>query len=351
MATEHEQDEKQASAEADVERFRKHLGPFVVAAETTRMAMVFTNAKEPGSPIIFANDSFLRLIGYDRDEVLGQAFNGLMERGATPEALAQVKAAFEGRSGSDPEICYRRKDGTDFWASLFINPVRDDGGDVMQHFVSFIDLTGHMEERAHAKKLIGELNHRVKNTLATVKSIVSQALRNSPDPAVIREAVEARLSALSGSHNLLTRENWKRAALHDVVQQAMKPFGIADGRAERFLITGENVFLPPKAVLALGIALHELATNAVKYGAFSNEAGSVLIGWTVEATPKGDRLRFDWREKDGPPVALPSRRGFGSRVIEQGLAYELGGTVHLDYQPGGVVCTIDIPSPRGGRDE
>ncbi|MGI3903254.1 MAG: HWE histidine kinase domain-containing protein [Janthinobacterium lividum] len=347
-----EKGEKQESAEADVDHFRKHLGPFVVAAETTRMAMVFTNAKVPSSPIIFANDSFLRLIGYDRGEVLGQAFDALMERGTAPESLAQVKAAFEGTSDTDPEICYRRKDGSDFWASLFISPVRDDSGDVVQHFVSLIDLTRHIEEKSHAKMLIDELNHRVKNTLATVKSIVSQALRNSPDPSIMRESIESRLSALSGSHNLLTRENWKRAALTDVVQQAMKPFGIADGRAERFLITGENVYLPPKPVLALGIALHELATNAVKYGAFSNDTGSVLIWWTVEAKSDGDRLRLRWEEKDGPPVVPPSRRGFGSRVIEQGLAYELGGTVDLKYQQGGVVCTIDFPSPQGGtRDE
>ena len=100
----------------------------------------------------------------------------------------------------------------------------------------------------------------------------------------------------------------------------MEPFGVANGRAERFLITGENIRFPPKAALALGIAFHELATNAVKYGAFSNEAGSILIAWTIEPRPEGNRLILRWQEKDGPPVTPPSRKGFGSRVIERGLA-------------------------------
>jgi two-component sensor histidine kinase len=197
--------------------------------------------------------------------------------------------------------------------------------------------------------LIGELNHRVKNILSTVQSIVWQALRTTSDPKVIREAIESRLSALSRSHDLLTRENWESAGLLDLLHDAMEPFGVAGGRAGRIVVTGKNIRFPPKAVLALGIAFHELATNAVKYGAFSNEAGSILIGWTIEPTPEGDRLLLRWQEKDGPPVTPPSRKGFGSRVIERGLAHELEGTVDLDYRPDGVVCTINVPAPHGAN--
>ena len=131
----------------------------------------------------------------------------------------------------------------------------------------------------------------------------------------------------------------------------MEPFDVADGGTERLVITGKNIRLSPSVTLALGIAFHELATNAVKYGAFSNEAGSILLAWTVEPAPEGDRLILRWQEKDGPPVTPPSRKGFGSRVIERGLAHELQGTVNLDYQVDGVVCTINIPAPRGARDE
>jgi PAS domain S-box-containing protein len=349
MSNETDKSEEQKDAEAEVESFREDLGPFVVAAETTRMPMVFTDATEPDHPVIFANDSFLSLTGYDREEVLSKCFKTLLARGIDPEAMAEVESAFAGTSDADPEIHYRRKDGSELWASLFVSPVRDEKGEIVQHFISFVDLTKHKQDQAHCKMLIDELNHRVKNTLSTVQSIVVQALRTPASPETIRESIESRLFALARSHDLLTSDHWEGAGLHDLVDNALEPFGVAGGRAERFVVTGKNVRLPPKATLTLAIAFHELATNAVKYGAFSNEAGSILISWSVEPAPIGERLIICWQEKDGPPVTSPERKGFGSWVIERGLAHELEGRVALDYRPGGVVCTIDIPLPRGGR--
>jgi PAS domain S-box-containing protein len=336
----------QNDAEAEVEHFRKDLGPFVVAAERTRMALVFTDAKVPRNPIIFANDSFLSLTGYGREELLGREFGSLLLRCADPVALTPLEAEFEGCSDSGCENDYRRKDGSEFWAATFISPVRDESGDVVQNFVSLVDLTKHKQERAHSRTLIDELNHRVKNTLATVQLIVRQAMRKATDPAVIRESIESRLFALARSHDLLTRENWQGAGLVDLVNAALEPFGIADGRAGRLIVTGENIRLTPKATLALGVAFHELATNAVRSGAFSNDTGSILIGWTIEPAPAGNRLVLHWQEKDGPPVAPPPGRGFGAQVIEHGLAHELEAVVQLDYRADGLVCTIDIPAPR-----
>ena len=185
----------------------------------------------------------------------------------------------------------------------------------------------------------------MKNTLSAVQSIVRQALQTASDPKVIRESIESRLFALSRSHDLLTRENWESAGLFDVVNDAVEPFVSAEGRAERFLITGKNIRFPPKEALALGLAFNELGTNAVKYGAFANEMGSILVSWTIEPMPEGKRLLLRWQEKDGPPVTPPFRKGFGSRVLERGLAHELQGTVHLDYGADGVVCTMNIPAP------
>jgi two-component sensor histidine kinase len=170
-------------------------------------------------------------------------------------------------------------------------------------------------------------------------------VRNSSDPTIVRESIETRIAALSRSHDLLGREKWEGAGLRDLVRESLAPFTVTEGRAERFTIEGEKVRLSPKAALALGIALNELATNAVKYGAFSNEAGTISIKWDLEQKPDGRWLRLHWREKDGPIVSPPTRKGFGSRVIEQGLAHELGGKVELDYQPGGIVCMIDVPAP------
>jgi PAS domain S-box-containing protein len=338
--------EEQKVAEAEVQGFREGLGPFVVAGETTRMAMVFMDAKEADNPIIFANDSFLRLTGYDREEVLGQSFNFLLAHAADAEALAQIEAEFEGKSDGGTEIRYRRKDGSEFWAALFISPVLDESGDIVQYFASFVDLTQHKEEEAQSKMLINELNHRVKNTLSTVQSIVWQALRTASDAGVIRESIESRLFALSRSHDLLTRENWHSAGLLDVVNDALAPFVIKGGRAKRLVTMGDNIRFPPKAALALGIAFNELATNAVKYGAFSNDAGSILIAWTIESAREGDRLILKWRENDGPPVAPPTRKGFGSQVLERGLAHELEGTVILDYRSDGLICTMNIPAAK-----
>lgn len=346
-----ERSTEQDAAEAEVEHFHDELGPFVVAADETRMPMVFTDAKAQGNPIIFANDSFLKLTKYDREEVLGQSFNFLMARGTDKAALSRIEAEFKGESDCGSEIRYRRKDGSEFWASLFISPVRDESGEIVQYFASFTDLTKHKDEQAHARMLIDELNHRVKNTLATVQSIVSQALRNATDPATIREAIESRLFALSRSHDLLTRENWESAGLHDVIDAALEPFGIANGRAERFKVTGKNIRFPPGAALALGIAFHELATNAVKYGAFSNDGGCIIVEWTIVPSPDGDRLILHWQETNGPPVAPPAHSGFGSRVIERGLAHELNGSVRLDYRADGIVCTIDVPAPHGTQNE
>jgi PAS domain S-box-containing protein len=340
----------QRIAEEEVEDFWEDLGPFVVAAETTRTAMVFTNAKEPDHPIIFANDSFLTLTGYDQQEVLGQSFNALIAQDANPDALARLESAFEHSANHDTEIWARRKDGSPYWAAIFVSPVCDEAGHVVQHFSSFVDLSKHKREQVQLRLLVDELNHRVKNTLSTVQSIIAQAFRRSSDPGVIRESIESRVFALSRSHDLLSHGNWEGAGLFDLINVAMQPFSLADGRTERLVIMGEDIRFPPKATLALGIAFHELATNAVKHGALSNEAGSILIAWTIEPTLRGDRLILRWREKDGPPVTPPSRKGLGAQVIERGLAHELEGAVHLDYPADGVVCTIDVPAPRGARD-
>jgi two-component sensor histidine kinase len=135
-----------------------------------------------------------------------------------------------------------------------------------------------------------------------------------------------------------------------LVHDALEPFRVAGGRTERIVVRGGNVRFPPQAALALGIAFNELATNAVKYGAFSNEKGSILIEWKTEKASDGNRLVLNWREADGPAVTPPSHKGFGSRVIERGLAHELQGTVHLDYRPDGLVCTVNIPMPHRTRD-
>ena len=286
----------QMDAEFEVASFRKGLGPFVVAAETTRMAMVFTDAKEFNHPLIFANDSFLSLAGYDREQVLGQRFEFLMARPSDPEALAQLEAAFAGASKSDCEICCRRHDGSTFWAAVFISPVRDQAGDVVQHFASFVDLTEHKREGERLRSLLDELNHRTQNTLATVQAIARQTLRGAADKRVV-DAFEGRILALSKAHGLLGRRDWEAVSLRDVIDQVLQPFGLNDRRVARFSVKGDGVRLRPKAALTLAMVFHELATNAAKHGALSNGiAGRIDIEWRVEPTPQGGRMQLRWQK-------------------------------------------------------
>jgi PAS domain S-box-containing protein len=335
--------EEQKVAEAEVESFRKDLGPFVVAAETTRMPMVFTDAKEPDNPIIFANDSFLCLTEYDREEVLGQSFNFLTECGTDPQALAQVVAAFEGSAENSSEIRYRRKNGNAFWAATFISPVRDKSGNVVQHFASFVDLTKQKQVEDRLRFLLDELNHRTQNTLATVQGLAVQTLRGAVDKKVV-DAFEGRILALSKAHGLLGRKLWGAVSLRDVINQILQPFGLNDHRVAHFSIEGDDVRLQPKAALTLAMVFHELATNAAKHGALSNGvAGKIHIAWQVEPTPKGHRMWLRWQESGGPPVTSPGRKGFGSRLIEAGLALELDGEVRVNYEPAGVLCLIIMP--------
>ena len=181
----------------------------------------------------------------------------------------------------------------------------------------------------------------MKNTLATVQSIAAQSLKTSESTAQARESFEARLFALAKAHDVLTRESWEGATLRDIVEEALAAHRAA--RAARFAIAGPDVRLAPRAALAIAMALHELATNAAKYGALSNESGRVRLDWRVGAGESGPALHLTWAEEGGPPVAPPARKGFGSRLIERGLAADLDGDVRLDFRPTCVVCTIEAP--------
>ena len=236
-----------------------------------------------------------------------------------------------------------------FWAAIFISPVRDESGDVVQHFASFVDLTKQKKEEDHLRFLLDELNHRTQNMLATVQAIAVQTLRGATDEDVI-DAFEGRILALSKAHSLLGRENWDRVGLCDVIDQILQPFGLNAPRRSRLSVEGDHVRLQPKTVLTLAMVFHELAINAAKHGALSNDAaGQIDIAWQVEPAPQGDRMRLRWQESGGPPVTPPGRKGFGSRLIEGGLAQELDGEVRLDYEPAGVVCQIVLPVPRGNE--
>ena len=336
---------EQKHAEAEVDKFRKSLGPFVVAAETTRMPMVFTDARAPLNPIIFANDSFLRLTGYNREEVLGKSVKFLMADCSDSETQGLVETAFEDISGADLEFRCCRKDGSVFWTIMDVTKVLDKSGNTTEHFASFLDITKQKKEVDHLHFLLDELNHRTQNTLATVLAIAGRTLHGAVDNDMV-EAFKARVVALSKAHSLLGRKNWDQLSLRDVVGQIFQPFDLNGRPDPRFLVSGGDVRLPPKTALTLALVFHELASNAAKFGALSNDAaGKVDISWRTETGFAGDRIKLRWQESGGPAVKPPGRKGFGSRLIEGALAQDLDGEVSIDYAPNGVICQIDMPVP------
>ncbi|HEX2762912.1 MAG TPA: HWE histidine kinase domain-containing protein [Allosphingosinicella sp.] len=232
----------------------------------------------------------------------------------------------------DIEHRVRMREGGYRWARSRAWPRHGADGRICLWYGSTEDIHERKAAEEHQRLLINELNHRVKNTLASVQAIAFQTLKGDLPLADARARFEARLMALSGAHNLLTEENWGGAALDRVLEGATEHLG-----APRFDMAGPPLRLSPRAALAIAMAIHELGTNAAKYGALSVDAGRVRISWFLE----GDRLRLVWEERGGPPVSPPSRQGFGSRLIERGLEMDLGGRASLHFEPAGLRCEIE----------
>jgi two-component sensor histidine kinase len=267
-----------------------------------------------------------------------------------PEDRARMHAAIETaiRTGAEYDIEYRilKPGGEVRWVHARGRAAQKAShGGVRRMAGVSLDVTERKRGEERQRLLLNELNHRVKNTLATVQSIASQTLRSTSDLDSFREAFEARLMALSQTHNLLTDQNWEAASLHDILHLELSPHaGGREGGGSRFVLDSDrDLRLNPKAAVALGMAVHELATNAVKYGALSKPAGRVTVRTRVVTDEGGENLVVEWIESGGPPVAKPRRQGFGARVLEQGLAGELAGKVKLDYRPAGLSCRIELP--------
>jgi PAS domain S-box-containing protein len=228
----------------------------------------------------------------------------------------------------------RRPDGAVRWVEGAARFLYAPDGTPTRMVGTNMDVTERKVAEEHQRLLINELNHRVKNTLAIVQGIAWQSFRPTGMARSAVEAFEGRLSALAAAHDVLTRQSWESASIASIVAEAVAPHHAADGR---LTAQGPAVDLEPKTAVALGLAMHELATNAVKYGALSGSAGQVEVRWTTE----DGLLRLTWRETGGPAVTQPIRRGFGARLLEQGLAEELRGSVRLEFRPEGVLCAVE----------
>ena len=276
-----------------------------------------------------------KLYGYSEDEVVGRTVLMLVpddRREEEPTILRQIKA---GRIVEPYETQRLRKDGRLVEVLLSVSPIRDVNGRVIGASKTAHDITARKDADRLRSILVNELHHRVKNILATVTAIARQTIGRDKANHEDMEAFTSRLGSLSRAQDLLVHADWQHADLRAVLQQALSPYP-----AESFQISGPGVSLPPRAVVSLSLALHELATNAAKYGALSVPEGQVSISWQRQRTD-GERLRVVWEERGGPEVMSPQRKGFGSTLVERLLSAELNGETKLFYEKNGVICVIE----------
>jgi PAS domain S-box-containing protein len=468
---------------------QKSSDPFVGAVRATRMPVLITDPNQSDNPIVFVNDAFLKLTGYERDEILGRNCRFLQGSETDRSQIAKIREAIAQHAPIEVELQNHKKNGEIFFNRLLISPVFDEDGGLTYFFASqfdvtlerekmvrlqrdrdaleaeverrsqdlayaeesmkfmlkagrlgtwaldltdqclttselcrinfgrkpdepfdyaalkgsiipedrdrvqlavnasieshadydieyrirtpegevrwlqirgqtfyradgspikmagvSIDITERKRSEEHRALLAEELNHRVKNLMATIQSIAHQTLRSADTLEDATKNFDSRLRSLASAHDVLTSQNWEGATLADIVASAVGPFRIE--AQEHFKFGGPFVKLTPTIALATTMALHEMATNAVKYGALSNDQGHIELNWKFPNQAQ-ERIWMRWQESGGPLVSPPSRTGFGTRMLERVLAAELNGTVKLDYQPQGVVLTIEAPLMHG----
>jgi PAS domain S-box-containing protein len=245
----------------------------------------------------------------------------------------------ENREVRGEEAIAERPDGTRTPFSPYPTPLRDSEGRLVGAINMLVDISDRKDAEARQKVLIDELNHRVKNTLATVQSLARQTARHARDITDFGETFEARLLALATAHDLLTERNWMSAPLEKLLDDIVAPYS---GGGERLRLEGPHVELNPRAALSMTMVLSELATNAAKYGSLSKHSGILSVNWRVTGGAEGV-LELDWREQGGPPVETPSQHGFGTRLIERCVRRDLEGHLDLQFAETGVECRIAMP--------
>ncbi len=269
-------------------------------------------------------------------------WRGIVHPDDSERSLENLRKAVRGDGNYEDEYRIRRPNGEIRWINSRGRVTFDEQGKPMFFIGIFQDITERKQAEDQQRFFLDELNHRVKNTLATVQSIAAQTLRSTKDTMQFKEAFEGRLLALSKTHNLLTLKSWREADLREIVEQELAPYRKAGDT--RVSIEGPRVNMPARYAINLGLVVHELVTNAAKYGALSVPTGHLNVSWSiVPAYDRPSQLRIHWAESGGPPVSPPKRQGFGSRLIKRSIEGELEGYMLLNFATTGVSYDISVP--------
>ncbi|MCO5148472.1 MULTISPECIES: sensor histidine kinase [unclassified Shinella] len=325
-------------------------GVFCIVNETTELRRAQVLQRRLAAIIASTDDAILsadldmtitswnrgaeRLYGYGAEEMVGWSVLTLIPEDQGEEEYDLFRRIGLGEHVPPYETRRRRRDGTLVDVSLTVSPIYGGAGEIIGASKIARDITAKKQFERFQAMAMGELKHRIKNILSTVTAIARQTFVNGDDERDAVRTFDERLASLARAHDLLTTGNWEEADLRTVIDAALQPYA-----PDRFRIEGPAINVGAHAVTALTLAFHELATNAAKYGALSREGGIVCIRW--HGSPDTVRFKLQWREEGGPDVVVPTRRGFGSKLIERLLAAELNGEVRLDFAPSGLICDVD----------
>ena len=317
---------------------------FEQAMAQTRMAVCLTDPRLDDDPIIFCNEAFQQLTGYREDEIVGRNCRFLQGPDTDQRQVAKIRDAIRDESVVVVELLNYRKDGSSFWNTLHLGPIYDEAGHLKYFFGSQWDVTDIHQSRAderHAKAMAREVSHRLKNVFAVIGGIVNITGRAMQAKDVARK-INERVQALGRSYEP-TLDEAVLGTIHvgQAIRAVLAPY---DPEGDRIVFTGNGVRTEPNAISAIGLTLHELATNATKYGALSNETGTVEIAWRHEKDKLGrSALAIDWIERDGPEIeGPPSRGGTGFDIAETLLSHSRG-VLETEWKPVGLHARMLIP--------
>ncbi|MDQ3920810.1 MAG: PAS domain-containing protein [Actinomycetota bacterium] len=335
VTTELERSERQA-AEAALRRSEERYRGL-----TRAIASIVWTTRSDGS--VDDMPEWRELTGQSHEEVQGWGWLNAIHPEDRAHARAVVEHATSTASSYDMEYRLRQPDGTYRWYNSRGVPVLNEDGTPREFVGVCIDINDRKRAEERQALLVHELNHRVKNTLAVVQSVAARTLKAAPSLEAFRRDFEARLAALSSTHDILTRNNWESASLHELLKAELAPYQSDD--VPKLVLNGPDARVAPRAALALGMMIHELATNAVKYGALSVATGRIEVSSGTEVDSDGqEALRLEWQERGGPPVKPPARRGFGSLLVERSISHELHGRAEVCFEPAGLRYSIVIPA-------